>query len=627
VLTTEEIRGQAFAETPVIIPYLPRHLRIVPLEPNGRRDPDRAAKTEHFDLWRAEMLIERARIRGAFDEHANVWTEGEAHQQDLRGKEIRKGTRQACMRDPLYFLCVFCLVFEPRTSRSTRAGLQPFIPFTIQCRLVRRFQWMLTQEGETADLIVSKSRDMGATWVSACFMLWGFLYLDPFIGKIVSRSESEVDKAHQIDAVMVRIVENLDKMQTYTPWILPPGFDLAKNRRELIIFRDDNLNNLHGEATKPGTTGRGGRATWALTDEAASILGLGEIAATLVNTTDHRVFVSTESNKFGEDFHEMQTEPGAQVFAMDWWKHPWHDEVWYQSIKSRMKDNARFAREVERDPFAGDTEFVYPQVKLLELAVGSFPFPPHGSQLGWDITLTIDPGRDDETCFHWLANDPVSGRWRLLETYTNSHKPPEFYASIVLGVEDPEFGYEYTDPDYRMIEWARKHPLPAKIVGDPAGAAKTTDNDHAKTWYGRFERYLATRGHELRSSRWDTAQQRKRDRDHATTYAPTKLKRYHPGVIYETKDDSRYITGRRAALQSLLPDLDFNDTPQVRRTLIALRELKFEQPTSIRPLVNERQSYSHTWRAHRAAALEYWAVAEEDRYLVRSRRRRVRKAA
>lgn len=627
MLLTDDIGRQAFGQTPVVIPFLPPHLRIVPVEPSGRRDPDMRAKREHYDLWRAEVLLERQRLIGGWNPETKTWDQGLCHEQTEAGKAARKGTRLACYKDPLYFLAIFCFVFEPRTSRSTTAGLNPFVPFTIQCRLIRRLQWMLTEEGETADLIVSKSRDMGATWVSAMFLLWGFLFLDPFIGKIVSRSESEVDKTNQIDSVMVRIVENVDKMHTYTPWILPLGFDPKKHRREMLLFRSDNLNNLHGEATKPGTTGRGGRATMALVDEAAAILGLKEIAATLVNTTDHRLFVSTESNKFGEDFHEMQEEPGAQVFAMDWWKHPWHDEVWYRNVKARMKDDARFAREVERDPFAGDTEFVYPQVKALGLEVGSFPFPPGGKQLGWEIFLTIDPGRDDETCLHWIADDPVSGRYRLLETYTNAHKPPEFYGSIVLGVVDPAFAFEYTDPDFAQMEWCRKHPLPEKIVGDPAGAAQTTDDDHAQTWFGRFERYLSGTGHDLRSQRWDAAQIKRRDAKGPHVYEPQKLKKYVRGVIYKTKDDARYISGRRAAMQLLFQNLDFNDTPQVRRTLTALRELKFEQPAGARPLVSERTSYSHTWRAHRAASLEYFAVAVEDRYLARRQGRRTRRAA
>ena len=626
-MTPDDLRRQAFAEAPVVVPFLPPHLRLVPPEITSRRDPDRAAKAEWYDLWREEFLLYRRWLVGYFDDERKAWIDGAAHADTPEGRDLRKMTRSASMRDPIFFIAVFCYVFEPRQSvrdKAMKAGLNPFIAFTIQCRLVRHLQWMLTEDGENADVLVSKSRDMGATWLVSMFFLWGFLFMDPFIGKIVSRSEGEVDKTNQIDAVMVRIVENLDRQHERTPWILPVGFHPKKNRRDLLIFRNDNLNNLHGEATQPGSTGRGGRATMALVDEAAAFRGFSEIWATLVNTTDHRVGVSTENFKFGEDFWEEQHKPGAVVFGMDWWTHPWHDDKWYHDTKKRMRDDGKFAREVERNPLGDDQEWVYPQVAEMNLQVGNFPFPPDGKQLGWEVFVSIDPGKDDEACFHWIARDPMTGRFRLLQTYTNSHRPPEFYASIVLGVDDPHFRHQYKQPDLDMIAWVRRHPLPEDFFGDPAGASNAVDDDHANTWYGRFELYLVGRGHELRAERFEREQEQERRRaPHAPglPYDEPVLAVYRRGVIYQTHGDTRFITGRRAALQALFLDLDFNDTPQVRRTLQALRELKFEQHQGALPPVNERSNYSHTWRAHRAASLEYFAVNIEARLFTRTRSR------
>jgi hypothetical protein len=614
--TPPTLREQAFGLKPCYIPYLPEGLRWVPDPPATRADPRAAAKRAAFDEWRAGVLAHRAEV------HARLARPG--------GGDLKRAVRDACAADEAYFVAMFCRVYEPRRSARGGAGLIPFVPFSVQVRLLRRLRWMLDEappDSPEGDLIIDKSRDMGATWIVAMFLTWGFLFEQPFTAKTVSRSESEVEKTHQPDAILTRVMENLKGIKhgfvegdgSRSPaadYLLPFGYEPETHHRELLFFRPDGLNTIHGESTKAGTTGRGGRSTFAVVDEAGAITGIEEIAATLVNTADHRVILGTQSLSFGYGWYRMthpdevggdeDDEAGPPVLAMEWWQHPWHDQDWYDGQRRRMKDDARFFREVERDVFHGDTTLVYPEA--FDLKTEWCPYP---EKSGNPVYVTMDPGLDDETAIHVLwknagvepINNVPPGEYALVDTYTNAGKPPEYYGALLLGVNDPDYHLGSREHEFQRL--LASLPIPSFYFGDPAGKAKTHKDDHKETWYGKIAEYTIGRGYELRVQSW-------RERNPAEAASGSVPKKRIIAFVSKTKDDARYISGRRRSLKLLFKVLHFHRTNEVSRTLTALRELKFEEHTGARPPQRERDSYAHTWRAHRAASLEYGAVNLED---------------
>jgi len=86
-------------------------------------------------------------------------------------------------------------------------------------------------------------------------------------------------------------------------------------------------------------------------------------------------------------------------------------------------------------------------------------------------------------------------------------------------------------------------------------------------------------------------------------------KRYLP-VITGWDPDQRIFSGRRQALQRLLPRLDFNDTPGCRAFLRALQDYRFENHSRAR--VAEQVKPLHNANSHPVAALEYFAVNIEQ---------------
>jgi hypothetical protein len=116
--------------------------------------------------------------------------------------------------------------------------------------------------------------------------------------------------------------------------------------------------------------------------------------------------------------------------------------------------------------------------------------------------------------------------------------------------------------------------------GDPNGKERRTGA--TDSWYDRIYRW---------------------SRDHSPTGR---------GIVFEVgwSMDQRTFSGRRASLRSLLPRMDFNDTPGVRRLLRALQEHRFERID--RPIQNERRTpHHHGDESHIISALEYFAVNVE----------------
>lgn len=549
---------------PLDIPGLP------PLPPTPTsRDGHDAAWRQAWRDWRDAVLAERDDL----DEECEA------------DADAREDALALCAADPAYWLAMVGWVFEPRL-KGGRGGDSPFVPYPFQIRMLRWLQARLDADGPDGDGLVSKARDMGASWTACAFVLWGWLFRHPFNALFISRKEDLVD-AKDPNSLFYKVDYLLDRLPD---WMRPQGFDPKLHRQKLFLQNPQNGNVLSGESTTK-RSGRGARVTCAVLDEAAFIDDLNHVYAALAPSTDHRLLISSESVECGEDFLALRRGLlGAKppVLELDWWLHPEHDEAWYAAEKARYPSLAHFAREVERNAEAGLTEKVYPDAELLE--VGTFPLVP-----GDPVDLAIDPGKDDHTWIHFIQWSPVTGRYRLVESYYNRHQPGEFYASIMTGIPDlgPD-GFAYAETDVWFLEWVRAEvaPLLRAVYGDPYGAstyaAPKTGPYREESFYDRIFRKSA----ELRR------------REHGLDGRGLIVRRGH-------KLEQRTYQGRRLALMRMLPRLDFNDTPNVRRALAALKSYRFDPPTKER--LAEQQTPVHNWASHPTTALEYWAVHLEEK--------------
>lgn len=544
-------------------PEGPVDLSAMPASPTARDDSERDQKAIEFVAWK--QLIRRYRVQ-RWDACAT-----NADQQEVEREKCRR-------HGAAYFLAVWGWMDDPRISPSTERpiGPTPFIPYPFQVEMLAWFDERLTQKGMLADGVVSKSRDMGATWNACGWALHGWLFRPHWQVRLVSRKEELVDRKNDMDSMFGKIDFMLDRLPA---WMLPRGFNRELHRLSLRLHNPENKNGITGESTTSKTL-RGGRTTVVIYDEAAFIAGFLNVWATGANAASVRLAISSESLEEGDDFIKLRTGAGQltkpALLELDYWLHPEHDDaVWLPNMRERFgPDLEAFAREIMRNPHAGFGAFVYNEARTIQ--VGTYPY-----EFGMPVYIGIDPGLQDLCAMVILAKDPVTGRLRAVEAYAARGLPPEYYASLLLGLPSTEFNYlpsRVYNPDDFMAIMRKIEGF--TLFGDPAGHNKTINVQDS--WYSKMGDYYA---------------------------------KNHPfnrglAVITKWNMDARKYQGRRAALMRLLPQIDFNDTPGIRALLDSIKDHKFEKATASR--LTEAAKPSHNDDSHPVAALEYVAVNLEE---------------
>jgi len=595
-----------FDPTDLTIRFLPGTLGTVPPPPDGSDDPDGDAKRAAWFAWRDDVIAYRRHRWLACGERVDGIT-GEPLPPSFPRTapdeiiEARAQELDACRRDPAYFLTVWCALKETRADAPDEdesaepedpPGWIPAIPYGFQVAMLRWFndRVRLRRAG-----LVSKSRDMGATWLACIWALHGWLFRPAFTAKFISRSQVAVYSRSE-DAIFSRIALQFGykpglalppagKPNQINPlalprWFWPQGFDPSSHMTELLLSNPGNGNELNGEATSM-RSGRGGRGTVVFVDEMAFIEDARHIFGTLRATAGARIGISSESIEINPDFCEMadirRKANNGSLLDLDYWLHPGHDQHWLVQQRAECEEDGNldsFYREVLRDAAAGLGTWAYPYLRNNNVTVGDFPYVT-----GAPIWVSIDPGFDDECCLLWFSRDPVTQRVRLLRCYLNRGQPPEFYAALIAGVrtdgrEDPDIPWRLGPVEEETIEWVASLPVrPTFVYGDPAGGQHTAGKK--SSWYDRMSIFWAQHG-------------------------------WVKGVSYKGLGvDTRPFQIRRTSLMTLLPRLDFHDGPGVREALRAIADSRFD---SAEDRVTEQKAMRHDKLSHPRSAAEFFAV-------------------
>lgn len=530
------------------ISFLPAQLRRIPVERHA------------WELWAAAVSEYRIIVRDRCE-------------QDVH---FRNDVDRLCALDNAYWLTMFGFIFEPRTRTGVPSGKKPFIPFAYQVDIMRWHGDRMRDEVHP-DGFLPKPRGLGVSWDICAIAVHGLLYAMPHDVLFASRTQEYVD----VPGIKKSLFWKLDYLLDNLPhWMLPEGFSTKRGtptRSEMKIINPVNGNTITGESSTDNL-GRGDRATWAFIDEAAAYPNFGVAWDTLEGTTDHRFCTSTE--KGVSEFNRMWTlliqESPDEVFELFWRDNPYFDAVWYERTRGRYEKAGRlpaFRQEYEKDPTAGSGERVYPMAE--RIVPGQFPYVPRGGQ----VYCFIDPGIRDATAIHlaqWVA---ATGRLRLIESYENAGQVAKFYATILTstplsGIE----GYEYNEYDYEFMDLMATVTDPVIFIGDPYG--RNRGGEGVRSYYEALS-------------------------EEAAKLTNHKM---HISILTSYADEDKGYEGRRDALASLIPMMDFNDTQQVRVTIQGLKEYAYKTISNSRELVNPTSKPVHSWASHRVTSLEFGAV-------------------
>jgi hypothetical protein len=613
------------------VPTLGIHLdlRDVPPPPTSERDPRIEAKRAAWAVWRDGVLAYRRAVWRLCGER--VW--GDTGQPLPRAELpvdegdatfFREIEYARCARDPVYFATVWCAVNETRGGFRRKKGWQPAIPYPFQVALIR---WLTAcfdateDEGaeEAITAVVAKARTLGVTWWICIWVLHGWLFRTAFTAKLVHRKEEEVDSP-KLDSLFSRITaqfgfikrgslaDDINNPLAVPVWLRPTAFDPLQHKSGRFLVNPANGNEVTGESTTI-TAGRGSRGTFGWIDEAAVIDKMKQVAGSMTETVNLMLLTSSETIEVSADFLDvvsgMQRANDPHLFEISWWLHPLYTQRWLE-VKRRQyeeKDNlVAFYREILRDAGAGLLSWCYPKTRepgWLSAHAGDFPY-----LTGAPTCFGIDPGRDDECALSVLCRDLlVPGGWRLFAAYANRAQEPEFYASLIAGVEDAR--YTYGPVERAFMEQMRVALYPEIGYGDPYGGNAVTSK--ADAWYAKMLAWWVAL--EERIAAGDAWSDDDRSPAAPRFVLPADLARRHFAIPISCgwKKEQRSLQGRRTSLMRMLDVLVFDDDPQVQETLRAVQNQRWEVTDGARSAEQTTARHDHRW-THRTSTLEYWAV-------------------
>lgn len=580
------LQSDIFVRQQAKIRGLPPNLEIVPNDPAQWR------------VWKDAIMAYRQARRKA--------CAADVAQQNVE--------RELCRRDTAYFLCIWGVIFEPRSVENAPPSWKPFILFPFQVQMVRWIEHILTLNPDASngrgDGVIEKSRDMGATNIFCGVFVKHFIFDDVFVAGFISKKFDDVDKPHTMGTIFYRLrallgAEDAVPASLRLPRFLQPkGFDYDAHIATGAIVNPEPGKSclLEGETTTK-LSGVSNRSTARLNDEAARFDNFGGAWANQQATSDHRFALSSADTTHGPAFRNMAElgreclmspeKPGPSLLRLEYDLHPFHTPEWYQGQLARAQSNEdpnEFFREYNIDYDAERGAEVYPRFK--SVSTEHVPYDPYGGR----VLCLIDPGIRDPGAVVWLQQDLTRGGFNVVESFQGlGGEDVGFYASILTGTYfsgEHQYNYnEYPRID-DIMEFSANIGQVVTYIGDPAGNQRGAGGKDTSTWY----KQLSMSARELCG---------------ATIFVNTI-----------TANNARSYETRKQAVNWLIPMLRFHQGQGGAWALTCMKNYRYKSPSLRGQEVFEPAKPMHDKHSHTATAIEYgavWIKREFDAQLNRKR--------
>lgn len=252
---------------------------------------------------------------------------------------------------PADFIQDWAFTSDPMRSNIYGTSKIPFILFPRQREWI---DWVMERRLLGKRGIVEKSRESGVSWLSVALACTLCIFNDGVTIGFGSRKESYVDKIGDMGSL-------LEKARFFME-TLPPEFRQGWNRKthsKMLTISFPNPNSyIKGDSGDQ--IGRGDRASLYFVDEAAFIERSHLIEASLSQTTNCRIDISTP-NGMGNSFAERRFSGTIDVFTFHWTSDPRKDQAWYDNLVENL-DPVTLAQEVNIDYKASADGILIPAV-------------------------------------------------------------------------------------------------------------------------------------------------------------------------------------------------------------------------------------------------------------------------
>jgi phage terminase large subunit len=251
--------------------------------------------------------------------------------------------------NPVQFIIDWGCTVDPRNAMMGKPVVMPFLMFPKQEDFA---YWILERWKNQEPGAAPKSRDMGVSWVALALSATLCQFNNDLVIGFGSRKLELVDKLGDPDSLFWKVREFMS--------LLPPEFRRGWTRKdapEKVIKFPGTNSVMKGEGGDE--IGRGGRTSLYFVDESAFLERPQTVEASLSNTTNCRIDLSSFQGTNNPFYTKTQTYKPEWLFPFHWRDDPRKDEEWYQRMTERF-DAVTMAQEVDMNPNASVTGIVIP---------------------------------------------------------------------------------------------------------------------------------------------------------------------------------------------------------------------------------------------------------------------------
>ena len=269
-----------------------------------------------------------------------------------KNKHVLPSLRKYYQQNPVAFINDWGTTYDPR---NIDRGLPALVPFVLFPRQEEFVEWFLARWKGREPGIADKSRDMGMSWLTVAIACTVCLFNDGVAVGFGSRKEEYVDKIGDPKSLLYKARKFIS--------LLPKEFR-GKWKQKIhaphkrIEFPDTG-SIISGEAGDG--IGRGDRASFYVVDEAAFLPRPELVEASLSETTNCRIDISTP-NGMANPFARKRFGGKVSVFSMHWSQDPRKDQEWYDRKCDHLDDPVIIAQELDLDYTASVQGVIIPSI-------------------------------------------------------------------------------------------------------------------------------------------------------------------------------------------------------------------------------------------------------------------------
>jgi phage terminase large subunit len=259
-----------------------------------------------------------------------------------------KSEKARCAADLVHWFDNWVWTYDPRLTGQKNADgsrKSPFVQFKLWPKQKDAILWLRDRVDANEEGLIEKSRDTGATYLTAGFALHQWLFVPGFKATFGSRKVDYVDKKDNPDSIFAKLRIMLRRLP---PEMLPEGFQWTQHDNYMRIVNPETGAVISGEGGED--MGRGGRSSLYVVDEAAFVPNAETVEKALSGNTDCVIWVSSVNgmgNLFARKRHSV-LKP-HQILRLHWRDDPRKTDAWAEAKQASFSDPTTWASEYDID--------------------------------------------------------------------------------------------------------------------------------------------------------------------------------------------------------------------------------------------------------------------------------------